>query len=46
VGRLLKQTPSVGRLGPVFGRVLETQRLRVPFVLEGEQVIELGQIEQ
>ena len=46
VGRLLRQTPSVGRIGPVFGTVLQTQRLRVPFVLEGEQVIELGQIER
>jgi hypothetical protein len=46
VGRWLQQTPSVGHVGRVSGRVLHTQRMRVPYVLENEQVIDLGSIDR
>ncbi|MBT7858691.1 MAG: hypothetical protein HN712_00215 [Gemmatimonadetes bacterium] len=42
----LQQTPAVGRVGPIQGRVLHSVRLRVPFVVKGEQVIDLGRLEQ
>ena len=46
VGRWLQQTPSVGHVGRVSGRVLHTQRMRVPYVLENEQVIDLGSLDR
>ena len=42
VRSILRQTPASGRVGPVLGRVVHRQRLRTPYVLSGEQTLELN----
>lgn len=46
VGHWLHQTPATGRVGSIRSRVLHQQRLRVPFVVRGEQVVDLGRLER